>query len=104
MTDAELLEIKAQSEGRLRALGVKVNENLPPLERAQPKPAGEVAARAAAMNALVELGEGAPVALVSRWISVNRLDNALTEEEQALLASRTPLSALDRDGMLWRAE
>lgn len=105
MTDAERREIKARSEARLRGLGIKVNENLPLLEvRGALRSAGEIAARAVVTNALSEAGEGAPLALVRRWLERNKVDAALTDDERKLLASETPLPAFDRDGMLWRAE
>lgn len=104
LTEAQLTEIKARSETRLRALGVKVNENLPLLDVSALRPASQIAARAVVMNALSEAGEGAPAALVRKWIEKNRLEGALTPEENKVLAAETPLQAIDRDGMLWRAE
>lgn len=104
MSPDELEQIKTDSEARLRAFGVKVNENLPPLEQPTLRPAGEVVARAAVMNALCEVGEGAPQALVKRWVEQNRLEAALTDEERALLERKTPLPVLERDGLIWRSE
>lgn len=104
MTETQLNDIKAASELELRRLGVKVNENLPALDVHELRPAGEIAARAAGTNALSEAGEGAPPALVRKWIEKSKLESALTPEEKGLLATDKPLEPIDRDGLLWRAE
>lgn len=96
--------IKTQSEAQLRALGVKVNENLPLLDPPLLRAAGEIAARAVVLNALSEAGEGAPVALVRRWLERNAVDGGLTASERKLISQERPLEPIHRDGLLWRAE
>jgi len=65
------LEVKARSERTIVALGGKTLEWLPWLDRTQPRESAEVATRALAMHAVLQIYFGAPRAVIASWLRDN---------------------------------
>jgi hypothetical protein len=78
------LQAKAESERVITSLGGKTLEWLPWLDRTEPRESEEVASRALAVHAMVEVHFGAPTAVISKWIQENGLLPALRREPGVL--------------------
>lgn len=97
--------VKAESERIIRALGGDVLDGLPWLDRTHPREAGEVADRALAMNALLQIYFGAPTNVIDAWITSNNLRASLSRREsQILRKSNTELSEQEKIDLYWYVE
>jgi hypothetical protein len=98
-------EVKARSERTIVALGGKTLEWLPWLDRTEPRESAEVATRALAMHALLQIHFGAPTAVVASWLRDNAAESVLSKRERAILeAPDSSLSEQDRTSLYWYLE
>jgi len=101
-TSRESLERKARSEARLRKEGVPMIEHPPAIEderTANLRSVDEIVDRAIALMAVAGVGEGAPEALVSRFMREFRADEKLTPMERAFIERPTNRARVQ---FLWR--
>ena len=97
--------VKAESERMIKALGGRVCDWLPALERGEMRSATEVAERALALHAMIEIAFGAPTEVIAAWIRDNELDAALSRQERGILARRREqLSEEELSNLGWSME
>ena len=97
--------VKAESERVIKALGGKICDWLPVIERGEMRSAAEVADRALALHAMIEIAFGAPTEVIAAWIRENKLDAALSRQEQGMLArKREQLSEEELSSLGWSME
>ena len=82
------LAVKAESERMIKALGGRVCDWLPVLERGGMRSAADVADRALALHAMIEIAFGAPTEVIASWIRANHLEAALARRDREILARR----------------
>jgi len=99
------LTVKAESERMITALGGRVCDWLPALERGEMRSAAEVADRALALHATIEIAFGAPIEVIAAWIRENNLEASLSHQERAILARRRDqLSKEELSSLGWSME
>jgi hypothetical protein len=97
--------VKSDSEARITALGGRICEWLPWLDRSNPRTSEEAAGRTLAMHAMLQLYFGAPFPTIEGWIEENDLTTELSRRERALLAAG-PSALVDqaRVDLFWYLE
>jgi hypothetical protein len=99
------LAVKAESERMIKALGGKVCDWLPVIERGEMRSAAEVADRALAMHAMIQIAFRAPTEVIAAWVRENGLEAALSHQERAMLARRGErLSEQELSNLGWSME
>jgi hypothetical protein len=97
--------VKARSERAILALGGKTLDWLPWLERTESRESAEVATRALAMHALVQIHFGAPTSVIASWLHNNAAEAVLSKRERAIIeAPESSLSEQDRTNLYWYLE
>ena len=97
--------VKAESERVIKALGGKICDWLPVIERGEMRSAAEVADRALALHAMIEIAFGAPTEVIAAWIRGNNLEASLSRQEQGMLARRREqLSEEELSSLGWSME
>ena len=101
----EPLEVKAESERIIKALGGGVCDWLPWRERTKPRQSHEVADRALVLHAMLQIFFGAPTDVAASWISANRLEQSLSQYDRLVLAKKRE-DLTDQEGMnlFWYVE
>ena len=99
------LEVKAESERIIKALGGGILESLPWLDRTEPRTSTEVADRALVLDAMLQIPFGTPTDMIASWIRVNRLEAFLSRQDRAVLAKkRGELTEQERTNLYWYIE
>lgn len=99
------IEVKAQSERIIKALGGDICEWLPLLDRTEPRTSADVADRALVLNAMIQIHFGAPPDVIASWIRANRLENSLARQDRAILTKKQgELDAQERAKRFWYIE
>ena len=97
-------DIKLATEGRLRTLGVMVNEYLPTIEEPaglKPRLARDVSARACVLSHVIGVGYGRSGKVMLEWLMEAKLTGDLTPREKAFLMQRK-YSDQDRAWAAWQ--
>lgn len=79
------LSVKLRSESIILELGGKVCDWLPYIEQTKPRSLEEIANRALVLNAMINLGFGAPPQFIREWIIQNKLVTALADSEKFIV-------------------
>jgi hypothetical protein len=96
-------DIKLASEKRLVALGVTVNEHLPPIEsptELAPRSAQQVLTRAHVLSHIIGVGYGRSGSEMRKWLTEAGLAGALSPREKNFLKQKT-YSERDRAWAAW---
>ena len=97
--------VKAESERVIKALGGRVCDWLPELERGELRTSAQAAERALALHAMIEIAFGAPTEVIAAWIRGNNLEASLSRQEQGMLArKRDQLSEEELSNLGWSME
>ena len=72
----------------IKALGGKVCDWLPVIERGEMRSTAEVADRALTLHAMIEVAFGVPTEVIAAWIRGNNLEASLSRQERAILARK----------------
>lgn len=83
----EPVEVKAESERIILALGGRICDWLPHLVRTEPRASSEVAERALVLHAMLQIYFGAPRDVIASWIKANQLGLSLSRHERSLLTN-----------------
>jgi hypothetical protein len=98
-------EAKARSEQIITGLGGKTLAWLPWLDRTEPRLSSEVASRALAMHAMLQIYFGAPTVSVAAWIHENGLEPLLSKRERLMLSRPDAgLAEQERIDLYWYLE
>lgn len=101
----EPLEVKAESERIIKALGGEICDWLPWVERSNPRESTEVADRALVLNAILQIAFGAPVDVIASWIKANGLEASLSRRDQSTLNKQSSeLTEQERTDISWYVE
>ncbi|MCC7291367.1 MAG: DUF4272 domain-containing protein [Phycisphaerales bacterium] len=98
--------IKRENESIIRNHGGEICDWLPSYDPdIPPRDSLAVARRALVLNATLQLVFNAPIPIIRRWISANRLDGDLVESEKLILArSNDALTEQERTDLYWQIE
>jgi hypothetical protein len=97
--------IKAESEARIQALGGKVCDWLPWIDRTVLRTASEVCNRTLAMHAMLQLAFNAPKDAIRGWLEDNELLGSLSIRETQILSSiEEDLDAQTETNLYWYIE
>ncbi|MGE3320562.1 MAG: DUF4272 domain-containing protein [Candidatus Berkiella sp.] len=97
--------IKQQSEKTILDFGGEILEWLPVLDISTPKTIDDIIKRASTINAMIQLHFGAPKYIIADWICENVGEDALTEIEYSILASKNEgLSDDENNYLYWEME
>jgi hypothetical protein len=100
-----LTDAKTKSEKAIRALGGRVCDWLPQLDRSEARDSSSAADRALAMHALLQVPFGAPLAVLEKWLHANNLTSALSRRELRLLrGGDSSITEQDRAVLHWYLE
>lgn len=97
------VEVKAESERIILALGGRICDWLPQLDRTEPRASSEVAERALVLHAMLQIYFGAPIDVIASWINANQLDFSLSRHERSLLMNES-LTEQERINLYWYIE
>ncbi|HEX7315713.1 MAG TPA: DUF4272 domain-containing protein [Pyrinomonadaceae bacterium] len=97
------VEVKAESERIILALGGRICDWLPHLDRTEPRASSEVAERALVLHAMLQIYFGAPADVIAAWIRANQLESSLSRHERALLTNES-LTKQERIDLYWYIE
>jgi hypothetical protein len=101
----EPVEVKVESERIIQALGGRICDWLPWLDRTDPRESAEVADRALVLHAMLQIYFGAPTELIRAWIVGNRLEAALSRRDRSVLATRSDkLTDQEKTHLFWYIE
>ena len=98
-------EVKVESERTIQALGGRICDWLPWLDRTDPRESAEVADRALVLHAMLQIYFGAPNELIHEWIYGNRLEAALSRRDRSVLARKPDdLTDQEKTNLFWCIE
>jgi len=101
----EPLEVKAESERIIKALGGGICDWLPWLEQSNPRESTEVADRALVLHAMLQISFGAPVHVIASWIKANRLEGSLSRQDRSTLNKQpSELTEQEMTNISWYIE
>lgn len=101
----EPVEVKSESERVIQALGGRICDWLPWLDRTDPRESGEVADRALVLHAMLQIYFGAPTEVIRAWIFGNRLEAALSRRDRSVLARKADeLTDQEKTDLFWYVE
>ncbi|MCB2409318.1 DUF4272 domain-containing protein [Hymenobacter lucidus] len=86
MSEEFKFQTKAESEGKVLALGGRICDWLPVLDTPAIRAAVEVQGRMSVLNALINISFQAPVDVIRNWLTQHDLLVFLSPEEESLLA------------------
>lgn len=99
----EPVEVKAESERIILALGGRICGWLPYLDRTEPRASSEVAERALVLHAMLQIHFGAPIDVIASWIRANQLGPSLSRHERSLLTNES-LTEQETINLYWYIE
>jgi hypothetical protein len=101
----EPLQVKAESERIIKALGGGICDWLPWREPTEPRTSAEVADRALVLHAMVAIAFGAPIDVIASWIRANCLDQSLSRQDRSVLTmKRDKLTDHEMSNLFWQIE
>ena len=98
--------VKRESEAIIRRAGGEICDWLPVLDRGAPtRDVGAVVRRALILNAMLQIGFQAPIAVIKDWINRNGLADDLSESEREILEKdNEDLTEQERTNLYWYIE
>ncbi|MCR5887844.1 DUF4272 domain-containing protein [Hymenobacter sp. J193] len=105
MNDEFKFQAKAESEGKVLALGGRICDWLPILDTPAVRSIEEVKGRMSVLNALINISFQAPVGIIRDWLAEQDLLIFLSEEEELLLRkSNEELTEQELINLRWSLE
>lgn len=99
----EPVKVKAESERIILALGGRICDWLPYLDRTEPRASSEVAERALVLHAMLQIHLGAPIDVIASWLRANQLDYSLSRHERSILTNES-LTEQETINLYWYIE
>jgi hypothetical protein len=96
--------IRSDSLAAIKKLGGKSPDYLPYFEQTEPRTGQEAIERTLVMLGMLHIHFRAPIPVIAKWVSDNRLETALSAREKAILTETQTLTEQQNIDLYWYIE